>query len=335
MLYIRTDMNDSIATGHVMRCLAIADALRERGEDTTFILADGQAVSMLRGRGYQSFVLHTHWDDMESELRILEKLIAEDKIRQILIDSYQVTEQYLRRLQMLVKTIYIDDLASFVYPVDILICYAVYFERFKHREKYKKTELYLGPSYTPLRKEFCNPEKKRIKRQVENLLLLSGGTDHYHVLDRILERIEPVKYQEIDVICGIYDDQYNLLCEKYSGYKNVRIHKSVKDIENYMKYADLVVTAGGTTLYELCALGTPAISYSIADNQLENVRKFQENKTIDCAGDIRFDAVIDNVIDLLGVYHSDTALRREKSLRMQKLVDSEGAGRIADILLKY
>lgn len=335
MLYIRADMNDSIATGHVMRCLAIAEASRQRGEETTFILADGQAVGLLESRGYQSLVLHTQWDDMEAELQILEKLILENRIHQILIDSYQVTQQYLQSLKMLVKTIYIDDLDLFVYPADVLICYAIYFDRFQHKEKYKETELYLGPGFTPLRKEFCNHGKKKIRQQVENLLLLSGGTDHYHVLDELLGKIEPERYQEINVICGIYDHQNDLLCKKYSCCKNVRIHKAVDDIENYMKQADLAVTAGGTTLYELCALGTPAISYSIADNQLENAGKFQEEEMIDYAGDIRFDDVIGNITDLLERYHSDPALRRERSLKMQKRVDGEGAGRIADILLKH
>ena len=59
MLYIRVDMNDKIATGHMMRCLAVADAARMKGEDTTFILADWQAVELLRQRGYEFVVLHS------------------------------------------------------------------------------------------------------------------------------------------------------------------------------------------------------------------------------------------------------------------------------------
>ena len=52
MLYIRTDMNSIIATGHVMRCLAIADAAKKAGKNTTFILADKQAIEVIHERGY-------------------------------------------------------------------------------------------------------------------------------------------------------------------------------------------------------------------------------------------------------------------------------------------
>ena len=65
MVYIRVDMNEQIATGHMMRCLSIADALRDLGEQVTFILADEQAINLLKQRGYDAIVLHTQWNDMD------------------------------------------------------------------------------------------------------------------------------------------------------------------------------------------------------------------------------------------------------------------------------
>ena len=115
MLYIRTDMNDKIATGHLMRCLSIADVAKQYGEDTVFLLADEQAVEILRSRGHQFIVLHTKWNDMDSELQVIENVISERKIDKILIDSYQVTENYLKRLTDRVTTFYIDDLNAFIY----------------------------------------------------------------------------------------------------------------------------------------------------------------------------------------------------------------------------
>lgn len=334
MLYIRTDMNEKIATGHVMRCLSIADAVMERGEDTTFILADGQACSLLEKRGYPYIVLHTKWDDMESELPKLEMLAEERNISRILIDSYQVTENYLKRVTAVTKTVYLDDLGKFTYPVDAVVCYAAYWEKFHYGDRYKGTaaKRFLGPEYTPLGKAFSNCKKKEIKPQAENLLLLSGGTDHYDILEKMLKKIDIKSYGRIDVICGIYYPKFGSLCERYGAYNNVHIHKAVGDIWKYMEKADLAVTAGGTALYELCAFGTPAVSYIVADNQEENVKKFQEDGLIDYAGDVRRDDVAGNVWEYLKLYHADESLRREKSLRMQALVDGKGAGRIADIL---
>lgn len=333
MLYIRVDMNDKIATGHVMRCLAVADAARMKGEDTTFILADWQAVELLRQRGYEFVVLHSQWDDMEGELFELQKVIDKYQMKRLLIDSYQVTERYLKALKEYVEIFYIDDLNAFHYPVDAMICYANYWEKFQYEAHYKNERLYLGTQYMPLKKAFLNCEKKQIKPQIENILLLSGGTDPYDILDNILQRMERDKYQKIEVICGIYYPKYKSLCQKYDEHKNISIRQGVPNIEDYMREADLAVSAGGTTLYELCAVGTPAISYAIADNQLENVKKFEEDRLIAYAGDIRKDHVIDHIIDYLKIYDLNWQIRQERSLKMQKLVDGKGALRIANALM--
>ena len=114
MLYIRTDMNVQIATGHVMRCLSIADATRELGEKVIFLLADNHAVEYITERGYETIVLGTKWDDMASELPILLDIIKEKKIQSVLIDSYQVTETYLKSLSEHIKIAYLDDLNAIV-----------------------------------------------------------------------------------------------------------------------------------------------------------------------------------------------------------------------------
>lgn len=332
MLYIRVDMNTVIATGHVMRCIAIAETAKCSGEDTTFLLADEQAVEILKERGFSYLVLHTKWDDMESELSVMKKVVEERKIKALLIDSYQVTRTYLEKLSEMVKTLYIDDLNMFDYPVNALICYANYWKKFSYDRRYDHTKLFLGSAYAPLRKEFCDCPPKEMKPQVETLLLLSGGTDSYDVLARLLEQIETSSYRKIDVICGRYYTKREELCEKYAEKKNVCIHGPVSDMKYYMDVADLAVSAGGTTLYELCACGTPTISYAIADNQLDNVKQFQEDGMIDYAGDVRREDAVGHIVGLLNRYHNDKHLREVRAEKMQKFVDGKGAARIVQVL---
>lgn len=332
MLYIRTNMNSVIATGHVMRCLSIADAAKSIGEDTTFILSDEQAVSYIKERGHEAIVLHTKWDDLESELPILEEVIKQYGIDTILIDSYQVTENYLSELSQYIKVIYLDDLNTFYYPVYGIICYANYWEKFNYVNQYPKTKLWLGTQYMPLREAFSNVGSKEIKEKVQSLLLLSGGNDVYHVLDDILEQLDLTSFETVTVICGRYNEHYEQLVKRYAMYDNVKIHRAVEDVERYMKEADLAVSAGGTTLYELCACGTPTISYSFVDNQLDNVRQFEEDGVIEYAGDARFDEVGTKVAELIRMYVNDKALRQERSVKMQRLVDGKGARRIAEAI---
>ncbi len=332
MLYFRLDMNEVIATGHAMRCLSIADAARSMGEETTFILADTQAVELIEKRGHHTIILHTDWQDMESELDILAEVIKRENIASIMVDSYQVTPEYLRRLRKMVKVAYLDDLNAFSYDVDMLVCYANYYKKFAYEKRYQDARLYLGMSYVPLRSVFSDCRKKQISERVENLLLLSGGADALDILDRLLESIPKTEYKRVDVICGVYYPKYDVICDKYKEYGNVSIHKAVTDVERYMIEADLAVSAGGSTLYELCAIGTPVISYAFVDNQLDNVISFAQDNVIEYAGDARTDNVIANINRYLAKYKENKTLRQEKSLNMQRLVDGKGAVRLARAL---
>lgn len=332
MLYIRADMNEVIATGHVMRCLSIADAAKTLGEETTFILADEQAVELIKEREHHYIVLHTKWDDMESELPKMKQIIAQNNVKKLLIDSYQVTKDYLMELTNYVKTIYLDDLDAFLYPVNEIICYANYWEKFQYEERYTDVKFYLGTQYMPLRQAFWKCPSKVINERVENLLILSGGSDPYDVTGRILAQIPLAYYREIHVICGAYNTRYESLCEQYVEHKNVYIHRAVSNIDCYMKETDVAISAGGTTLYELCACGTPTISYSFVDNQLDNVRKFAEDDMIFYAGDAREGDVAEAICNYLDRYGNDRKLRQERSKRMRRLVDGKGALRLAEAI---
>ena len=325
-------MNSTIATGHVMRCLSIAQELQNQKEDVIFFPADGQAAGLLESRGFPYVVLDSKWDDLEIELPVLKVAMKQKGISKLLVDSYYVTESYLRQLGSMAEVAYLDDLNAFDYPVHSLICYANYWKSCGYPARYPKTELYLGLKYVPLREAFAGCEKKTIRPKVKNLLLMSGGSDPCDMTLKILGRLHKAAYEEIHVICGRYHTTYNDLCKMSLRYPNLHIHKAVDDIETYMERADLAVSAGGTTLYELCAVGTPAISYSFADNQLENVRTFDKEGIIAYAGDARKQDAAFHIAAMLERYHTDAALRRERSERMQDLVDGTGAGRIAEVL---
>jgi len=251
-----------------------------------------------------------------------------------LIDSYQVTKIYLSSLSAQTKIYYIDDLNAFSYPVNALICYANYCEKFNYSGRYPDTELYLGPQYVPLRKEFSFCASKYIKPKAESLLLMSGGSDSCDALLQVLYNLSPEEFKRIDVICGVYYTQNYELQKKHASHKNIHIHKAVSNIVDYMKQADLAISASGTTLYELCAVGTPTISYTIAVNQLDNAVSFQNQKIIDYAGDMRGNSAgtIQNILQKISEYKENYVLRAKKSKKMQSLVDGKGAFRIARII---
>ncbi len=341
-VYIRADMNPVIATGHMMRCLSVADAVGEQGGQAMFITADDYPLETLKKRGYEAHVLDSDWKNMEEELPRLLKLIEEKKIKKLLVDSYQVTEKYLSALEEKTRVVYLDDLDRFPYPVSSVICYANYWKRLSYASVKKGASdkqhgpapaLYLGTDYMPLRKAFQHCGEKEIRERVKNVLALSGGTDPCHVLEKLADFLGNKPDIQADIVGGAYDFRFKTLQEKYSGCPRLHFHQNVSNLEEFMNKADLAITAGGTVLYELCAVGTPAISYAFADNQLFNVEEFSREGIIDYAGDARYEDIYSRIDRLFDQYDRDFRLRKERSLRMQKQVDGKGAGRIARILL--
>ena len=108
MILIRADANEKIGLGHVMRCLSIAHALKEKGETVKMICADDSAEEIIRQHGLELICLQTDYSDMESELEALIPITDEAAV--ILIDSYYVTASYFEQLRRHIRIAYIDDL---------------------------------------------------------------------------------------------------------------------------------------------------------------------------------------------------------------------------------
>lgn len=71
----------------------------------------------------------------------------------------------------------------------------------------------------------------------------------------------------------------------------------LSDIENYMQMADLAISIGGTTLYELCTRGTPTICYIFTDNQMDNAMSFAYDDMMEYVGVLRHSGMIYRVYE--------------------------------------
>lgn len=335
MVYIRTDVNDQIGMGHAMRCLSIADALCSLGTDVTFITADNTGQALLKERGYDMVCLNGRWNVPEQELEELLKFIQTNPAEYMIVDKYEVTEKYLKKIKEVIKLVYIDDLNQFIYPCDCLIAYANYYEKFQYPKHYRDTKLLLGTKYVPLRQEYGDQKEKKINTVGNKVVFLSGGTDNYGVTLTFVRELMKQKVLDkyyIRIICGAFHkdiEQLRSLAEAYENHIEILIQ--VKDMWNHMQWADMAVSAGGTTLYELSACGTPFITYTIADNQLDNVKCFEKNNHIYYAGDMRreSDQKVKNLVYELNQLRDDKRQREEISMSLQQMVDGNGSRRIA------
>lgn len=338
MFCIRVDANEIIGTGHVMRCLSIAEEFRRRGESVTFIVADSRSEKMIVSKDFKVICLHSIWNDLDKEIESLVSVIETIGITTLLIDSYYVTETYLRTVRKYAQIVYIDDLDSFIYPVDLLVNYNIYTEQLCYAERYQEAELdtqfALGCSYAPLRAEFSNVNKE-VKEEVSNVLITSGGTDTYNAIGNILETLVRQPWfskLEYHIILGRFNVHAKELEERWRQYENVHLMMNISNMSEYMRFCDIAITAGGVTIYELCACGIPSIMYTLADNQLRIAQTVSEKKLIPWVGDVRgnMDNCMREMILQLERLLLDGEKRKRISRKMQDVIDGEGCVRLVD-----
>ena len=346
LVYFRTDGNSHIATGHLVRCLSIADACFSLGMKVCFLVSDQESKALL-----QSFdpacrfpvrILETAvYDDLEKELpEVLGMLNEAGQAEQIFfLDSYYVTEHYLSAVRTTAKVAYLDDLQLFDYPVDLLINYDVIPESRSatYQAAYQNAaRTLLGASYTPLRAQFTNLQPY-CRDRVSNILVTTGGSDPYHFCLRLIAAFRENSFLhlcQLHVVVGRLNEDKDKLYKLADELPFLQLHENVSDMASLMASCDLAVSAAGTTLYELCAAGVPSMSFCLADNQLTAAKAFDEAGAIPCAGDIRrsCDEVLGNVMNFV-TYMSENSKKRKAALEtMRQLVDGKGAMRIAKAL---
>lgn len=333
-IFFRIDGNQIIGMGHVMRCLSIADQLRRLHVDINFITADENVTGFIKDKGYKSICLNSIWNNMERELPLLEKIIDNYKADIILVDSYYVTEYYLQSLRKHAKVYYIDDLNNMEYPVDGLINYNIYGDEYNYGQ-YDNRKLYLGTAYAPLRYEFMNKHARTYKG-LNSILITSGGTDQYNVVGNILETMKQEnEFNSLEFYCimGKFNSNTSDLTEKFHDYDNIHFLIDINNMAEYMCKCDVAITAGGSTCYELCACGLPAIIYTLADNQIGIANSFSRKGIAPWVGDVRAEMsqCMNNIKKEISIL-KDAHTWEQRSSKMQKLVDGKGAIRVASIL---
>ncbi len=337
MIYMRADANPNIGMGHIMRCLSIADAFRSLEINPIFILADDRAAELVQNRSYKTIILYSDYKYMDAELPLWE-FLAIKATDYIIVDSYFVSDYYLREIKRKVangKLIYIDDLAAFCYPVDILVNYNAYGIKLDYHRIYESAgvgipQLILGPSYAPLRNMFCGVPKKVQPEKVKNVLISTGGSDLLHLTCSIV-KARPQNFIYHLLIGAMNSDKDEI--EKLAG-DNIILHENIIDMKSLIESVDIAVSAAGSTLYEICACGVPLITYVLADNQIANAEAFSNLGLAVNLGDMRIEkSPIEKIFIAVEELSGNYGKRCSIGTHMQQMIDGFGAERMIKKIL--
>lgn len=336
MIGFRVDANEEIATGHLMRCISIALECKKCGQQCIFFMAEDKETERLRKVGFQYYILNSDWKNLDNEITDFQKILKNYKLNYLVVDSYQATAGYLAALEEIQPVCYIDDLKREVYDVSVVIHYISPYKSSSYEEMYKNTHTQLldNVKYAPLRPEF-HYKKGHIIRE-KSILITTGGTDFFNVAGKVAALCQnsmQIKSYKIHIIVGSmnqYETELEQLAEKYT---NIILHKNITNMCDYMRLCEVAVSAGGTTLLELCACKIPTVCFSFADNQIEFANDMGKIGAVKYVGDARkIENIEKKIVEQLLIFMKSEEERKKYTDCMGKLIDGNGAKRIAEVL---
>lgn len=340
MILIRADGNAKTGAGHLMRCLTIAQTLPSK-EEVLFLCAEEASGELVEKHGFAVQVLHTDYREMEAELAAWEKLsFLKGKRHTILVDSYFVTDSYLQALQTYGRVTLLDDIGNHRYPVDRVINYNAPAEKSHYEALYTgtDTELVIGSTFVPLRQQFSGTGFQ-VREKAGKILITTGGGDAENIAGKILDTLRNSalpKETEYCLIMGAFHPHFQEMQELAESFPQLHLYYNVENMADLMCQCDVAVTAGGTTVYELAAVGVPMVCFSYAENQ-EALTEYMGRQQEGCFAGAYHKKPEETLLQIarfvLALCQS-TQKRRQSSLWEQQITDGHGAERLAGILQK-
>lgn len=288
---IRVDSSEQIGSGHLMRCLTLAERLRKDGTEVHFISRD-LAGSLHTLVTRYDFALHllphhdtqTDLTDYAAWLTVPQTVDAEETgavlhqiqpVERLVVDSYALDATWEKKLRPLVREIFvIDDLANRPHDCDILLDQNFYRE-IQHRYDGlvpSNCKLLLGPSHALLREEFYAAREKIGARDgvLQRILVFYGGSDATRETEKAIHALVQLQLSSVaaDVVVGGSNPRRTYIKELCDSHRFLHYHCEVSNMAELMANADLCLGAGGTTTWERCFLRLPAIVTAVAENQI-------------------------------------------------------------------
>lgn len=317
-----------------MRCLALAQAAQDEGHSTAFAMAKDMNGLVERIKNNNCTVvelksLRGSPEDAKETSEITKKLNTH-----LIVDGYAFADEYQKTLkQNGVKFLLVDDYGQATeYSADIILNQNSYAESL--RDIYTKRsggcELLLGSEYVMLRREFRELESHPvIPERAESVLVTLGGSDPDNVTMKVVNLLGQIENIEVTVVVGVMNPYLN---DIKTSAENMNVLTDVKDMPSLIAKADLAITAGGSTTYEMAYMGIPTAAFVIANNQETIVSDLDNRGFLHSLGRPEECSDDDFLASISGLI-SDQSRRQKMSEIGRKLIDGKGTKRIIDAFL--
>lgn len=317
-----TESGPRAGLGHLRRCLHLARALDRRGVQATFHL-DGPLPPSL---GFPV---------VPADLTLPEEIeaaLARTAPVAVVADSYRLEVRTLRRFQAIARLVVLDDLAAETVPGDLIVNAGVQAASLACRGE-PGARLLLGPRYALLDPAYATTAPRDVSATVRRALLAFGGAPPPGLTRRAAEvAARALPGVALDVVLGPHAvDAEQDLRRVAPG---ASLYRAPEGLYNLVAAADLALSAGGQTTYELAAAGVPALLVATAANQRAQVRAWVERGAAREGPGPDSPEAAGRLEELLAALAADRPARRSMAEAGRGLVDGRGAERVADEMLK-
>ena len=334
-ILIRADASVSMGTGHVMRCLALAQAWQDAGGKVVFAMAESlpSISERLRAEGIPVARLN-HSAGSDHDARETLELAGSNRADWLVIDGYAFDAEYQRRMKNAgMRLLVVDDGGDVShYSADLVLNQNVHSNRAMYEKRESYTRLLLGPRYALLRREFgcLRGQVREVTGPARKVLITMGGSDAANVTSKVIRALGLVGMEGLQsmVLVGGGNPHMDVLRELAAGCgAEIRIVSNPQSVGELMLWADVAVSAAGSTCWEMCFLGLPAMVIDVAENQRLIAEGLARLAIFIHAGSSESVSEEKMAADIEGLLLSQEC-RSAMSRRGRELVDGEGARRM-------
>jgi len=334
-VFFRVDSGPQIGLGHLQRCLSLAKALSSKGNASHFVICGNKAAcGMITGSGFSVTEIPPN-STLEADLSFTLNCLGRDKAPVVVVDFRAVNCDYLVELRKAgYFVVSIDDLGETTFPSHLIVNGNIFARELPYSTINRDTRFLFGTDFVMLRPEFWDALPRVVRARVRNILVTMGGMDQYNLMPRLIGALDCLADDfDITVIVGPFFENLHAIEEaSRHSQRLVKLIYAPRSIRDIMMEADLAISGGGQTLYELACLGCPTVALQVAHDQQLHLRAMAEAGIVHlggCANESDFAELCRIVQSIL----ADREARTVMCSTAQRLVDGKGAQRVAQTIV--
>jgi len=338
ILLVRADANARMGSGHIMRCLALAQAWEEFGGRTMFLMAPGVPAleSRLCSEGFEVELLHAEPGSL-GDAAETGSLARGQHPAWLALDGYHFSAAYCDALRCEAKLLLFDDLGDADCAcADLILNQNAYASREMYDGRPIDGRLLVGSRFTLLRREFWawRGRTREVANEVSNVLVTLGGGDSENVTAKVLRALSQLSGWTIRVMVGSSNPHSNELQLLAASLPHrVDLRTETTRMADEMAWADLAISAGGSTTWELAFMGVPAALLVQAANQCGTADYLHRHGI---AINLGWHSQVspEGIAQALWQLGANTASRQSMSARGRALLDGFGGQRVVEAMTR-